>query len=406
MHNPLSWWRLAINAATPITRRTSRPRRRRPILTVERFEDRLTPATYQWTGAGGNALWSNPANWSPSSAFPSTGDIAQFYSGTVNVMVNGSFGASEIDVASGVTVNMSGTGPGVGFPSASLVDNGTVNIISGTGTGPGLAGTYYNFSSTQVTPQAAIGNLAAATAITGQVTAVNMTNAGAGYASPPTVIIPPPKAGGIPFAGFAVMNGVGGVSSVFIYNPGSGYTTADLVGGALPVTFTGGGATMQAQASANITTPGAVSSVILASVNGIVGGNGYGTTPPSVTFSGGGGTGAAGVAVLNTTGVVSPLFTITSGGVGYTSPPTVTITGGGGSGATAHAIIKNVGADPGGDPIIGIVLDNPGSGYSNLGNPGLSVTIAAPPAGGTQATATGLVQLPGSIASVQVTNGT
>src|SRR5262249_37501675 len=51
------------------------------------------------------------------------------------------------------------------------------------------------------------------------------------------------------------------------------------------------------------------------------GGFGY-QTPPTVTFSGGGGTGATGTAIL-TDGVVTGV-TITDGGSGYTSPPTVT----------------------------------------------------------------------------------
>lgn len=54
------------------------------------------------------------------------------------------------------------------------------------------------------------------------------------------------------------------------------------------------------------------------------GGSGY-TAPPSVSFSGGGGTGAAGVAHMAGTQVESVV--ITNGGTGYTSAPTVTITG-------------------------------------------------------------------------------
>ncbi|MCJ7575085.1 MAG: hypothetical protein MUO80_00100 [Dehalococcoidia bacterium] len=66
------------------------------------------------------------------------------------------------------------------------------------------------------------------------------------------------------------------------------------------------------------------------------GGSGY-TSPPTVTISGGGGTGAEGRAHVMG-GVVDHIHVI-NGGSGYTSPPTVTITGGGGSGATAVAEI-------------------------------------------------------------------
>lgn len=47
-------------------------------------------------------------------------------------------------------------------------------------------------------------------------------------------------------------------------------------------------------------------------------------TPPSVTFTGGGGSGATGTATVSSTGIVNGV-TITSGGSGYTSAPDVTI---------------------------------------------------------------------------------
>ena len=61
------------------------------------------------------------------------------------------------------------------------------------------------------------------------------------------------------------------------------------------------------------------------------------TSPPAVNFTGGGGTGAAAMAILSGTKVGS--IVIINGGSGYTSVPTVTITGGGGSGAIATATI-------------------------------------------------------------------
>ena len=47
-------------------------------------------------------------------------------------------------------------------------------------------------------------------------------------------------------------------------------------------------------------------------------------TPPTVTISGGGGTGATATAAVSSTGLVNSIL-ITSGGTGYTSAPTVTI---------------------------------------------------------------------------------
>lgn len=57
----------------------------------------------------------------------------------------------------------------------------------------------------------------------------------------------------------------------------------------------------------------------------VTSGGGYYTSAPAVTFSGGGGTGAAGTAVL-TDGVVTSV-TITNAGTGYSSDPTVTFAG-------------------------------------------------------------------------------
>jgi len=47
-------------------------------------------------------------------------------------------------------------------------------------------------------------------------------------------------------------------------------------------------------------------------------------TPPSVTFTGGGGNGATGTATVSSTGLITGVV-ITNGGTGYTSAPTVTI---------------------------------------------------------------------------------
>jgi FtsP/CotA-like multicopper oxidase with cupredoxin domain len=66
-------------------------------------------------------------------------------------------------------------------------------------------------------------------------------------------------------------------------------------------------------------------------------GTGY-TTSPTVTLSGGAGTGATAIPSLDSTGAVSGITLLTVGS-GYTSAPTVTITGGGGSGATAVATL-------------------------------------------------------------------
>jgi hypothetical protein len=61
---------------------------------------------------------------------------------------------------------------------------------------------------------------------------------------------------------------------------------------------------------------------VVSSVTVVSGGAGY-TTAPAVTFSGGGGTGAAATAVV-TDGVVTAI-NVTNGGTGYTTDPSVTV---------------------------------------------------------------------------------
>ena len=69
------------------------------------------------------------------------------------------------------------------------------------------------------------------------------------------------------------------------------------------------------------------------------GGSGYFSGLPTVSITGGGGTGATATATVNG-GVVIDIV-ITNRGSGYTSAPTVTITGGGGTGATGTAVLDS-----------------------------------------------------------------
>ena len=68
------------------------------------------------------------------------------------------------------------------------------------------------------------------------------------------------------------------------------------------------------------------------------GGTGY-LTAPTVTFSGGSGTGATAIAQIRDGAVVALL--LTAEGTGYVTTPTVAFSGGGGSGATATAAIQD-----------------------------------------------------------------
>jgi hypothetical protein len=118
------------------------------------------------------------------------------------------------------------------------------------------------------------------------------------------------------------------------------------------------------------------------------GGSAY-TSAPTVTLSGGGGTGASAVATI-ASGIG---LTLTGGGSGYTSAPTVTITGGSGFGATATASINGSGV------VTGFTV-TPGSGFIG----GQPPTVAITGGGGSGATATAYIPS-GAVSGFTVTPG-
>lgn len=86
---------------------------------------------------------------------------------------------------------------------------------------------------------------------------------------------------------------------------------------------------------ATLYSPGSVGTVSVT-----VGGTGF-TSVPTVTFSGGGGSGATATASIQDSSVIS--ISLVGAGSGYTAAPTVGFSGGGGSGATAVAYIMPTG---------------------------------------------------------------
>jgi hypothetical protein len=71
-------------------------------------------------------------------------------------------------------------------------------------------------------------------------------------------------------------------------------------------------------------------------------GSGY-TSTPTISFSGGGGSGLAGTVIRVNDRVTA--VQITNHGSGYTSAPTISFSGGGGSGATAVAVLPVIGSE-------------------------------------------------------------
>ena len=147
---------------------------------------------------------------------------------------------------------------------------------------------------------------------------VAVTAGGSGYRAAPKVVFSSGNA-----TADAILS-TGSVDSISVTNGGSGYTSPTVI-----ITGDGTGAT----AIAGVT-GGVITGIVVTN-----GGKGY-TAPPFVTFNDSTGLGATADATITPAGVVVGI-TVTNPGSGYTSAPTVSFSGGGGgSGAAAIASIN------------------------------------------------------------------
>jgi hypothetical protein len=188
----------------------------------------------------------------------------------------------------------------------------------------------------------------------GTVTAITRTAGGGSYTSSPTVVISAPTtAGGVQATATSTISTTG---TPTIVSGGTGYTVNDVL------TIVGG-------------TPVSVAATmtVTAVSGGVITAASYTnfaqyTVAPTGTISVTGGTGSS--ATFNISFAVTTAFTITNAGSGYVEQPTVTFSGGGGSGAAAYAtvgsgtIVRSVGASlsfntPAGE---GFRVDNTGFG--------------------------------------------
>ena len=177
-----------------------------------------------------------------------------------------------------------------------------------------------------------------------------------------------------PNKGYYVWDGnntvfVGSVGQLALINGGSGYTAAP-------------GVVLSAPNDANGIQAVAVSTIannVVTSITLTEAGSGY-TQAPTVSFYGGGGSGANAVASIVTfaTGTVS--IAVTNPGDSFTSAPIVNISGGGGTGAAATAVVS-------GNALATIVMTNPGTGYTNSAN----LVVALSGGGGSNATITATI---------------
>jgi len=163
--------------------------------------------------------------------------------------------------------------------------------------------------------------------VEGAVSSVSITAPGLGYKTPPEVVF----AGGAGATAVATIDGLGRLTSIQITNGGSKYTPNP------QVFLEGGDPVVPASATATISGSVVRVEVIESQIfqqnrnnSGQVSG-----TLPGVTFSGSATTPAQATATYE--GKVTALTLEPFNSSGYTSPPVITFTGGGGSGAQAVA---------------------------------------------------------------------
>ena len=154
----------------------------------------------------------------------------------------------------------------------------------------------------------------------------------------------------------------GAISEIFLNNDGSGYSSTPIVTFSDPSSFQSGGKT--AEAVAITTNIGNVQSIQRLEITNS--GSGY-VTPPTITISGGGGSGAAATCSVGVTQFSVSEIEITGSGRGYTGSPIVTISGPG-TGVTATAVARiNSNTE-----IDSIRILKPGIGYTEA--PTISIT--------------------------------
>ena len=157
----------------------------------------------------------------------------------------------------------------------------------------------------------------------------------------PTIIVSPPVSKQA-VAGIPILSPEGNIISIPVVDGGDGYVSTPIIS----IVGAGSGAIL----TGNVV-DGKLTSITVQNQ-----GTGY-LQPLKVTISAPNfSSSSLGTAVLSSGGLVSvPIIT---GGSGYISNPTVSITGGGGSGATATATVVN-------GVVTGITITQAGSGYTS-----------------------------------------
>ncbi len=310
-------------------------------------------------------------------------------------------GGGTPTVPAAATATLTITTLALGLPGSGYTAAPAVSFTSG---GVGAAGTATLAVSSLILTSPGSGYTAAPTVVftggggtgatataTISATGLQLINGGFGYTSAPQVVIAD-TGGGTGATAVATIN----VNSITLTNNGLGYTSIPAVTIADTAPGTGLGATAVANMAGGtpINLPAVqagIANTFIAQQNQIIvpepqfpAGNGFAVDPTYSRISDTSFTGWF-------NGQIGSL-TLTNPGSGYASAPSVSFTGGGGTGATVALTFA-------GANVNNLTLTAPGSGYDTAP----TVTIAPPGGGGTTATASATIIK--YVASVAVVNG-
>ena len=279
---------------------------------VEQMRVNRTASAVNYVQVTGAATGGRPAISVQGSDNPISFDVnAKGSAGVVNIGNGGTYPFFKVQGVSGQTV---------------------VNYLTATGTqttvSPSLVATGTDTNISQVFQSKGTGAIDLAAGSSGvnisnggTVTALTVTSAGSAYTTIPTpAITAPTTAGGVQATATATMSR----ATSTIVSGGTGYTLNDTI------TVVGGTFTTAASFTVSAVSGGVVTALAVA--NG-----GTYSVLPTGTLSTTGGTGTGLTLTIDTWSVRG--LTITNAGSGYVEQPTVTFSGGGGSGAAAYATV-------------------------------------------------------------------
>jgi hypothetical protein len=194
-----------------------------------------------------------------------------------------------------------------------------------------VAANFLSYANNLLTVRIDSPNLRNAVAVKTGSVGVALSAGGTGYTSAPVVAIAAPDiSGGVQAVATATLATAGAVKTIAVSGGGAGYTTAPTI------TFTGGGGT-------GATATATVSGGAVTAINVTAGGSGY-TSAPTVVITPDAGDTITSIATATATlGFAVASISVGTAGTGYSTAPTVNVTGGNGTGATATATVTTAG---------------------------------------------------------------